>query len=107
MTITSSTGDVTIANQTVFTCTSAGGYPDSTYVWYNGSAVVENGSRYDVETPGNFSVTCMAFPTTNSDACSTNQTVSGSAVGWLTQCFFHLRCCILRVNAYFKSCGVI
>jgi hypothetical protein len=82
VTITSSTGSQTISGQTVFKCSSVGGFPNATYQWYSGSTLLQTGSVFSVTASGDFSLTCVATSTTTTDSCSSNQIVSGTAIGW-------------------------
>jgi hypothetical protein len=97
VTISSSTNNQAISGQTVFNCTSYGGYPDVTYQWYNESSVIETGSQYSVQTPGTFALTCVAKSTTGREVCSNNKTVNGTAIGWS---FFFLQ---INFPTYFGS----
>lgn len=81
VTITSSTGGQIISGQTVFNCSSVGGFPVTTYKWYSGSALLQNGSQYTVPTPGPFLLTCVATSTGGDDSCAHNQTVNYTAIG--------------------------
>jgi hypothetical protein len=84
VTISSSTGDSMLSNQTVFTCTSVGGYPPPIYKWYINSVIDETTSpHYSIRRKGEFSLSCVATSEAEGlSKCSNNQTTSGYAIGW-------------------------
>jgi hypothetical protein len=81
VTIISLTGNQTISGQTVFQCTSIGGFPDVSYQWLNGSSAMQTGQNYAVQAPGNLYLVCVATATTGRDTCSINQTMNVIALG--------------------------